>query len=250
MTDTAHPQYGQRYEEALSYAGRLHARQLRKSDETQTIAIPYVAHLLEVSALVWMGGGDEDQAIAGLLHDAIEDQHERTSAEEIERRFGPKVRQIVLACSDGSPEIERGPETWLRRKVAYLAALYDTDHAPALIVTVADKISNARAILDDLRIAGNSVEATEAFWGRFNGPREATAWYYAEVLAAARKWDRDNPLVSRLEPLVAQIAAHAGATPVRTALGLSEKAFARAVAPLDQAKVQWNVENLESGNGR
>jgi hypothetical protein len=238
MTDTAHPKYGQRYEEALSYAARLHATQLRMTDETQTITIPYVAHLLEVSALVWIGGGNEDQAIAGLLHDAIEDQHERTSAEEIERRFGPRVRQIVLACSDGSPDMERGRATWLARKVAYLAALYDTDHEPALVVTVGDKISNARAILDDLLIAGGSVEATGAFWGRFNAPREATAWYYAEVLAAAQLWDRDNPLVSRLAPLVAQIEQHAGGTDVGAAFGLTPDERRSALEPLTRARTR------------
>ena len=109
MTDTAHPKYSQRYEEALSYAARLHATQLRKSDENSPFEIPYVAHLLEVSALVWLGGGTEDQAIAGLLHDALEDQSDHTSSEEIERRFGPDVRHIVLACSDGAPDIPRGP---------------------------------------------------------------------------------------------------------------------------------------------
>jgi len=238
MTDTAHPKYSQRYEEALSYAARLHATQLRKSDDTQAFTIPYVAHLLEVSALVWMGGGDEDQAIAGLLHDAIEDQSDNTSPEEIEQRFGRRVRNIVLACSDGAPGMARGRETWLERKVAYLAALYRTDHQPAVVVTVADKISNARAIVDDLLLAGDSVEAAEAFWGRFNAPREAIAWYYAEVLAAAQHWDADNPLVTRLAPLVAQIAEHAGGTDVQAAWELSDEEFAEAMARLVKAKQQ------------
>ncbi len=238
MTDTAHPKYGQRYEEALSYAARLHATQLRESDDTQTIAIPYVAHLLEVSALVWTGGGNEDQAIAGLLHDAIEDQADRTSPDEIERRFGRRVRNIVLACSDGAPDMKRGRATWLERKVAYLAALYRTDHQPAVIVTVADKISNARAIVDDLLIAGDSAEAAEAFWGRFNAPREAIAWYYAEVLAAAQHWDAGNPLVTRLVPLVAQIAEHAGGTDAQAAWDLTDEAFAEAMTRLVRAKQQ------------
>ncbi len=236
MTDTAHPKYGQRYEEALSYAARLHATQLRKSDEHQGFTIPYVAHLLEVSALVWMGGGNEDQAIAGLLHDAIEDQHERTSLDEIERRFGRRVRNVVVACSDGAPDMERGRATWLERKVAYLAALYRTDHKPAVVVTVADKISNARAITDDSLIAGDSDEAREAFWGRFNAPQEAIAWYYAEVHSAAQQWDGNNPLVTRLEPLVAQIADHAGGADVQGALGLSDPEFTGKMAPLVAAK--------------
>jgi hypothetical protein len=236
MTDTAHPKYGQRYEEALSYAARLHATQLRKSDDTQDVAIPYVAHLLEVSALVWMGGGTEDQAIAGLLHDAIEDQSDRTSPDEIERRFGRRVRNIVLACSDGAPDMKRGRATWLERKVAYLAALYRTDHQTAVMVTVADKISNARAIVDDLLIAGDSLVASDAFWKRFNAPREAIAWYYAEVLTAAQHWDEDNPLVTRLAPLAAQIAEHAGGTDVQAAWGLTDEEFAGVMARLVVAK--------------
>jgi hypothetical protein len=236
MTDTATPKYGQRYEEALSYAARLHATQLRKSDTHSAFEIPYVAHLLEVSALVWLGGGDEDQAIAGLLHDAIEDRSGHTSPEEVERRFGPRVRDIVLACSDGAPDIERGSSTWLRRKVAYLAALYDPDHTSALIVTVADKISNARAITDDLAIAGDSYDAQEAFWGRFNAPRQASGWYYGEVLAAARTSDPDNPLVLRLAPLVREIEARAGGTDVGAAFGLSAVELVEALAPLEKAK--------------
>jgi hypothetical protein len=130
----------------------------------------------------------------------------------------------------------RGRETWLERKVAYLARLYDTDHERALVVTVADKISNARAITDDLLIAGDSQEAQEAFWGRFNAPRQATAWYYAEVLAAADAWDPHNPLVVRLAPLVRQIEAHAGGTDVGAALGLSASELELALAPLKRVK--------------
>jgi hypothetical protein len=236
MTDTAHPKYGPRYEEALSYAARLHATQLRKGDKNSPFEIPYVAHLLEVSALVWLGGGDEDQAIAGLLHDAIEDQSDHTSAEEIERRFGPVVRDIVLACSDGAPDIERGPRNWLERKAAYLTALYDEGHAQAIVVTVADKISNARAITDDLMLAGNSAKQQEAFWGRFNAPRQAIAWYYAEVLAAAQAWDEENPLVVRLAPLVNQIEAQAGGIRIAHALGRTADDIDRVLAPLDMAK--------------
>ena len=236
MTDTAHPKYGPRYDEALSYAARLHATQLRKSDTNSPFQIPYVAHLLEVSALVWLGGGDEDQAIAGLLHDAIEDQSDHTGPEEIQRRFGPVVRDIVLACSDGAPDLPRGPETWLLRKSAYLAALYRDDHEDAILVTVADKISNARAITDDLTLAGRSTEKREAFWGRFNAPRQACAWYYAEVREAARRRIPDNPLVARLSPLVDRITAEAGGTDVQSALGLTADQHREQLAALTEAK--------------
>jgi hypothetical protein len=130
----------------------------------------------------------------------------------------------------------RGREPWLQRKVAYLAALYRDDHERALVVTVADKISNPRAITDDLLLAGDSTERREAFWGRFNAPREATAWYYAEVLAAAQRWDSRNPLVTRLEPLVAQVGGAAGGSDLATALGLSTAELAVASAPLVAAK--------------
>jgi hypothetical protein len=211
---------------------------LRKSDSKQKLAIPYVAHLLEVSALVWMGRGDEDQAIAGLLHDAMEDQSDHTTPEEIKRRFGPAVRDMVLACSDGAPDIARDASTWLERKVAYLAGLYKKSHRDAVVVTVADKISNARAITDDLLIAGDSHDAQEAFWGRFNAPRQATAWYYAEVLAAAQTWDEDNPLVVRLAPLVNQIETHAGGMDVGGALGRTAADLELALAPLERAKAK------------
>ena len=236
MTDTAHPKYGPRYEEALSYAARLHATQLRKGDKNSPFEIPYVAHLLEVSALVWLGGGTEDQAIAGLLHDALEDQSDHTGPEEIERRFGPDVRHIVLACSDGAPDIPRGPGTWPARKAAYLAALYRDDHKEAILVTVADKISNARAITDDLVLAGDSPARREAFWGRFNAPREAIAWYYTEVLEAALHWMPDNALVARLSPLVEQIWTAAGDSDVQTALGLTDEALRDQLAALTAAK--------------
>jgi len=239
MTTTSTTRYGQRYEEALSYAARLHATQLRKGDPRSPASIPYVAHLLEVSSLVWMGGGDEDQAIAGLLHDALEDQGESTSPAELERRFGPRVRTIVEACSDGAPDMPRGPSTWLSRKVAYLATLHDTHHADAMVVTVADKVSNARAIVDDLLVASGSeapAAATVSFWSRFNAPPEAIAWYYTEVLAAALAWDPSHPLVARLAPLVDLIVLDAGGTDVQGAFGLSDEALAADMAALTAAK--------------
>jgi hypothetical protein len=239
MSATRSTQYGQRYEEALSYAARLHATQVRKTDDVKPASIPYVAHLLEVSSLVWMGGGDEDQAVAGLLHDAIEDQSDCTSPAELERRFGPRVRAIVLACSDGAPDMARDGSTWLDRKVSYLAALHDPLHADAMVVTVADKISNARAILDDLLIARASADpgsAREALWGRFNAPRQAIAWYYAEVLVAARVWNPDNALVTRLVPLVDRLVVAAGGDDIAAALGLSDDELRARTAPLDRVR--------------
>ena len=142
------PVYGQVYREALDYAATLHRTQGRKSDEGVEPTIPYLAHLLEVSALVWLGEGDETQAIAGLLHDALEDQGAHTSPRKLEKKFGPDVRRIVEACTDGAPGEPRNESTWLERKVNHVAHLYDVD-SDALVVIAADKVSNARAILDD-----------------------------------------------------------------------------------------------------
>jgi hypothetical protein len=135
--------------------------------------------------------------------------------------------------------MERGPSTWLTRKAAYLATLHDPHHADAMLVTVADKVSNARAIVDDLLIASGSADpgaARAAFWSRFNAPREAIAWYYTEVLAAAGAWCPTNPLVTRLGPLVDLIVLDVGSTDVHGAFGLPEEELARVMAPLEAAK--------------
>ena len=154
-----------RLAEAAELAFRLHAGQRRKGT-----SIPYIAHLMAVAALVLEHGGDEDQAIAALLHDAIEDcgpEHEAVIA----ARFGPRVAGIVRACTDA--EVLPKPP-WRARKEAYIAHL---DHAPreALLVSACDKLHNARAILADLRAEGPSV------FDRFRGGREGTLWYYATL---------------------------------------------------------------------
>ena len=207
-TDTA--AYGSTYAEALHDAAILHADQFRKADEGTQARIPYVAHLLEGSALVWSGGGDETAAIAGLFHDAIEDRPERVT--ELGLKAKPAYRDvwpIVEDCSDGAPGEDRGVETWLPRKVSYLAHLYDDKASEsALLVTAADKISNARAITDDVRMAADSDDPegrTAAFWQRFNATPAQTAWYYAEVLEALITRIPHNPLTLRLRPLVEAI---------------------------------------------
>lgn len=213
MAATAPPKYGPRYEEALAYAARLHSSQFRKADEGVTPSIPYVSHLLEVSALVWQGGGGEDAAIAGLLHDALEDQPHLTSAEEIERRFGPRVREIVEHCTDGDTGGDRGPASYLGRKVAYLTSLWTSTDDEALLVTVADKVSNAGAILEDLRRASDLFDV-ELLWSRFKAGSQGTAWYYGEVAEAALSRMPDNTLVQRLCLASQSISAATGGTDV------------------------------------
>jgi (p)ppGpp synthase/HD superfamily hydrolase len=151
------------FDEALSYASRLHRDQRRKGT-----AIPYIAHLLAVAALVIEQGGDEDQAIAALLHDAAEDQGGAMRLAEIEEKYGPAVARIVHDCTDAWTEPK---PPWRARKEAYLAMLADKPKS-SLLVSLADKVHNARAIVADREEVG------EAIWERFTGGHEGTLWYY------------------------------------------------------------------------
>jgi HD domain len=151
--------------EAVEFAFALHAAQRRKGT-----TIPYVAHLMSVAALVLEHGGDEEQAIAGLLHDAIEDVGAEQEA-VIATRFGPRVAAIVRACTDADT-LPKPP--WRTRKEAYLAHLEQAD-ADVLLVSACDKLHNARAIVSDLRTHG------PAMFGRFTGGQTGTLWYYTAL---------------------------------------------------------------------
>lgn len=192
MTD---PLLGERFADALAYTYELHHRQLRKGSHA-----PYLAHLMGVSALVMEHGGDEDQAIAGLLHDALEDQHHRTSPEQIEQRYGARVRQLVEACTDTllveAPEPGRKAE-WRLRKEAYLAHLA-TAEDDVLLVSLADKLYNARAILEDHGQIG------EELWLRFGKGRDAQLWYYRS-LADLFSERIPGPMASELARVVGEI---------------------------------------------
>ena len=156
------------YNEALVYASDLHRDQVRKGS-----GIPYIAHLLSVSSRVLSAGGTEVQAIAGLLHDAAEDQGGYDTLNDIRRRFGADVAQIVSDCTDSW--IEPKPD-WLLRKEAYISLL-PAKAASSLLVSLADKVDNAEAILNDYRNIGDAI------WDRFTGRREGTIWYYRELSA-------------------------------------------------------------------
>jgi (p)ppGpp synthase/HD superfamily hydrolase len=157
----------ERFDQAFIYASRLHARQTRKRTP-----VPYIAHLLSVTALVLEDGGGEDEAIAALLHDAVEDQGGRVILEEIRRRFGEEVARIVDGCTDAytSPK-----PPWRERKEQYIVKLLA---APQDIfrVSLADKLHNARTTVSDLRIYG--VDALD----KFNGGKNGTIWYYQTLL--------------------------------------------------------------------
>ena len=184
-----------RFEEALAFAARLHREQPRKGSN-----VPYVSHLLAVSSLVIEQGGDEDQAIAALLHDAIEDQGGPKARDEILRRFGGRVTEIVDGCTDSQADPK---PPWRARKEAFIAGI--SEKSPSiLLVCAADKLHNARCILSDYRTVGEKV------WRRFlGGGREGTLWYYRALLQALIQSGR-TPLVNELERVVAEIERLAG----------------------------------------
>ena len=159
--------YSPRFNDALSWAAELHRHQLRKGKD-----VPYINHLMGVASLVGAHGGDEDQVIAALLHDAIEDcvADVPDVADQIEARFGPDVLHIVEGCTDAYEDPK--PE-WKKRKTAYLKHLRELpDDSPILLVSLADKVHNARAIVADLHLVGDEL------WGRFKGNHEGSIWYY------------------------------------------------------------------------
>ena len=166
-----------RFDRALLYATHVHGGQVRK--ET---SIPYVAHLLAVAATVLEYGGSEDMAIAGLLHDAVEDQGGEPRLADIRNRFGDRVADIVRSCSDSVVNTAAGQkkEAWRVRKLDYIEHLKTVDHE-TLLVALSDKVHNARSILRDLR----KPEVGTAVFSRFgNRPREDTLWYYRELANA------------------------------------------------------------------
>lgn len=187
----------ERFEDALQYACRLHQRQRRKGT-----GVPYVAHLLSVAALVLEDGGDEDQAIAALLHDGPEDQGGQATLDDIRRRFGDGVADIVAACSD---TFEKPKPAWRPRKEAYLQHLQDAP-PEVLRVSLADKLHNSRSILRDLRTLGEPV------WERFMGGRDGTLWYY-HALVQIFQQRFSSPLVVELQQVVNEMTLLALAQP-------------------------------------
>lgn len=164
-----------RIDQALVRAGDWHRQQTRKGS-----TVPYVAHLWGVASMVAEMGGSEDEIIAALLHDAVEDQGGQSTLDIIDKEFGPEVARIVLACSD-SWETPKPP--WRARKEAYLAHLKDADIAVRR-VSLADKIYNARSIVMELKAIGPSA------FDKFSGKRDGTLWYYRQVSAILAQQNR------------------------------------------------------------
>jgi (p)ppGpp synthase/HD superfamily hydrolase len=169
-----------RFDRALLYATHVHGGQVRKGTRT-----PYIAHLLAVSATVLEYGGSEDMAIAALLHDAAEDQGGEPRLSDIRNRFGNRVADIVRDCSDSLVDTSAGQkkEPWETRKKRYIEHLSRVDEE-TLLVSLSDKVHNARSILRDLR----NPQIGEAIWDRFKPAKEETLWYYRELADAFRKY--------------------------------------------------------------
>ncbi len=172
-----------RFCDALVYAAGLHANQLRKASN-----VPYIAHLLGVTAIALEHGADEDEAIAALLHDAVEDQGGQVTASEIRRRFGERVVEIVLGCTDADTMPK---PAWRERKERYIAHL-DSGNPSIFLVSASDKLYNARSIVADYRRVGEEV------WTRFNGKREGTLWYYRTLADKFNRFSMEQRLAKDL----------------------------------------------------
>lgn len=189
---------GQPFDDAFALASDLHRTHFRKAT-----SVPYVSHLMSVAALVMEDGGDEEEAIAALLHDALEDHGDRLTADDIEERFGPRVRSIVEACTDTPPDFTGGKKpAWKARKLSYLEHVAGGEIP--LRVSLADKLHNARSILRDHRIVGESV------WDRFSATKEETLWYYRELANAYRTAGMNGFLIEELERTLHEIGRIAG----------------------------------------
>jgi (p)ppGpp synthase/HD superfamily hydrolase len=170
-----------RFVEALGYAAELHLRQRRKGKGQ-----PYVGHLLGVAAIVIQHGGGEDEAIAALLHDAVEDQGGLPRLGEIREKFGERVAHIVDGCTD-SYEVSGEKQEWGERKRAYIERVAH-ESADVRLVSAADKLANARDILSDFRAEGDAI------FNRFKGRKQGTLWYYRTLVNVFREAGT-NPLI-------------------------------------------------------
>ena len=183
------PKLSERFDAALVYTHQLHRHQTRKVNRT-----PYIAHLLSVAALVLEDGGSEDEAIAALLHDAVEDQGGKATREEIKQRFGEAVIAIVDGCTE-SDTIPKPP--WRDRKERYLEQL--RQGSPSVRrVALADKLHNARTILFDYQQHGEHV------WSAFSAGKEGVLWFYRSLLLLYPPTD-SSPMVEELRQVVEQI---------------------------------------------
>jgi (p)ppGpp synthase/HD superfamily hydrolase len=180
-----------RFVEALGYAAELHLQQRRKGKGQ-----PYVGHLLGVAAIVIQHGGGEDEVIAALLHDAVEDQGGLPRLDEIREKFGERIARIVDGCTD-SYEVSGEKREWGERKRAYIEKVAGAPEDIRL-VSAADKLANAREVLADFRVEGDAV------FNRFQGRKQGTLWYYRALVNVFRKAGA-GPLVEELDRVVTEL---------------------------------------------
>jgi (p)ppGpp synthase/HD superfamily hydrolase len=183
---------GPRFLRAFQFAAEKHAGQTRKASST-----PYIAHLMGVASLALEFGGDEDLAIAALLHDVVEDCGGAPLLKEVRQKFGSRVAKIVDGCTDSDTDPK---PPWRERKETYIRHLKSAD-AETRLVSGADKLNNVRSILSDYREVGESV------WARFSGGREGTLWYYRALLEEFLR--KPNRLIRELELAVRELEARA-----------------------------------------
>ena len=181
-----------RFVDALEAAAVMFAARDRKGT-----GIPYIAHLISTCAIALQNGADEDQAIAALLHDTIEDIPDKARARATVGLFGAEVLRIVEACSDSDTPVKR---PWEERKARYIERLPHEDQS-VLLVSASDKLDNARAIVTDLKKDGAKV------WDRFNAPRDRQLWYYGELLKIYKERLKGREmLVDELAQAVAEMS--------------------------------------------
>jgi len=191
---------GPRFLRAFNFAAKRHAGQTRKASTT-----PYIAHLMGVASLVLEFSGDEDLAIAALLHDVVEDCGGAPMLKEVQRRFGVRVAKIVDGCTD-SDTYPKPP--WRERKESYIRHLRTAD-AETRLVSAADKLNNVRSILSDYREVGESV------WARFKGGREGTLWYYRALLEEFLR-RKPSRLIRELELAIRELETTASLSNARS----------------------------------
>jgi (p)ppGpp synthase/HD superfamily hydrolase len=177
-----------RFLRAFEFAAEKHKEQARK-----TTTIPYIAHLMGVASLVLEFGGDEDLAIAALLHDVVEDCGGEPMLKEVRRLFGTPVAKIVDGCTDAYTTPK---PPWRERKETYIHHLKTAD-AGTRLVSAADKLNNVRSIIADYRELGDAI------WERFNGGKEGTLWYYRALLNEFQR--KPNRLIREFELTVQEL---------------------------------------------
>jgi len=194
--------------QAFALAEWLHGDQYRKNSDEEALKIPYLTHLIDVMSLLIQAGASDDQLIAGLLHDALEDQPVTPDGQVtqmvISEMFGARVLELVEAATDGGAGVPRDESTWRLRKQAHLdeMSVHLRTDQQALLVPLADKLANGQAIINDLHHVGPIV------WDRFNADRDDVIWYYTSALAVFESaFGADHVLVGRLRRVVAEMSS-------------------------------------------